>query len=242
MKKRFFALFTVVLMFFIASCRDGGTGATGPAGEDGESWSQQHFEYEVFPHSDYTDAADTHIEEGSWDNYGASLNLVLQRNNGTVDEMRGLLYFRLSPFIPSDAAVKKVYLTLYVSFLSGSGDGFACYPVNESWEEGSGMGSATGDGATWATSDGSSSWTAGGNYDTTACSSVVSVTNEDDDDYITFEINSSVVQNWVNDDTQNHGLLLKMEESGTLDQVVFLSNQSGTVCQKPRLTIYYTLP
>lgn len=119
------------------------------------------------------------------------------------------------------------------------------YGTNDHFTEGSGTGSATGDGATWQTYDGSSSWNdpgADSDYDTLT-RTLFTVNTSDTTAGI--EV-TATVQGALDNYRDNNGfiaLLLKRDnESGSLQSLRFWSNQAVNPANRPVLTIDYVVP
>lgn len=116
-------------------------------------------------------------------------------------------------------------------------------PSGDHFVEGTGLGSATGDGATWSTYDGSTSWTtAGGDYDAGFKSSFSIAPSE-----TTKSIDvTTAVQKALTSYRGSGGtiaiLLRRDTYSGSLTNYRLWSEQAATSANRPVLTINYTLP
>jgi len=138
------------------------------------------------------------------------------------------------------ATVKSAYLTLYCDAAGGSVDAVV-YKVTKNWTEGTGScGGSANVNASWDYYDGSANaWTTpGGDYDIATQSEVKTVTTSG---YYTIKLNTQMVQDWVQNPSQNYGMLVKSSN----ETAGFLANSdktNGTAARRPKLTIYYTLP
>ena len=102
-------------------------------------------------------------------NYGAGINLAVGEYNSAVGTVtRSLIDFDLSSI--ADGNIDKASLFLYrTTDLASNTRSLKVYRLKRSWNEGTGNGSATADGATWNTYDGSNSWTTAGAFDAADC-------------------------------------------------------------------------
>jgi hypothetical protein len=242
--KKFILFFAVIIIAFLGlSCSKGDTGPTGaqglagPTGNDG--YLVMQFQDGNFPSSTYTGTRDTRIVNGvtSTYNFGDCSNLEFGNDVGRV--LRLLISFDVSA-ISVSATVKSAYLTMYCNSANGSVDAVV-YKVTKNWTEGTGdCGGTPNVNASWNYYNGSANaWTTpGGDYDVATQSEVKTVTTAG---YYTIKLNTQMVQEWVNNPSQNYGLIVKSlnETSGDL---VNSDKKSTDVTQRPKLTIYYTLP
>ena len=155
--------------------------------------------------------------------------------------MRSAIGFDLSGF-PTNATVSSANLSLYQM---GQGDA-SPRPLNihylkRDWSEGTGLGSATGDGATWLTSDGVGGWPAGGDYNATA--SAGSVAPSSTASWVNWDI-TALAQSWINTPAHgginNYGALIKQatENPGGSDAKSFYSAEyAADASLRPKLVI-----
>lgn len=242
--KKIVLISAVIIMAFLGlSCSkgdagpSGAQGAAGPTGADG--YLVMQFQDGNFPSSTYNGTKDTRIISGSSsiNNYGACANLEFGYDVSEV--WRVLIYFDVSA-ISVSATVKSAYLTLYCYSAAGSVDA-AVYKVTKNWTEGTGnCGGTANVNASWDYYNGSSNaWTTpGGDYDIANQSEVKTVTTTG---HYTIKLNTQMVQEWVNNPSQNFGMIIKaLNETGG-----YLANNDKTVANvslRPKLTIYYILP
>ena len=111
----------------------------------------------------YAGARDTHIQQANVTyNYGAATPLMVDSDepNGSGNDVSALLYWDISA-IPAGSTVESAAVTVYVENVTDATPGFDMYAMTQAWTEGTGNGSATGDGATWNTYNGSTAWPGG---------------------------------------------------------------------------------
>jgi hypothetical protein len=170
---------------------------------------------------------DTWLNSGSPTfNYGVDTELEVDG-----DLNHALVWFDLSS-IPAEARVTSADLGLSLQGLSGPSMDVSVHRATQSWQEGSGSGSATGDGATWNTRDGAVAWsTAGGDYDVAAASTTVSAPGP-----YTWDV-TGIVDDWARGGVPNEGLLLRGASSSGAR---FASDEHATAGDRPMLTVTYT--
>lgn len=173
-------------------------------------------------------------------NYGAvdALNI---RKTGGAERLRTLIKFTLPA---GSGTISKITLTLTKSTsLTATGNVEAHEITQSGWTEGTGSGSATGDGATWNTYNGSSNWaTGGGDYSGTIINTVADPANVGDllnIDLLGGSATNSISVTWGG----TVELLLKQvtETGGTDTGGIYYSKENGTPSNRPYLTITYTL-
>ncbi len=228
------ALLTALLAL-LSSCAE--KGAPGPAGADGVPGPQvAQFEYLVFPEAAYAGSDDSFISAGAPGiSYGTCTNAIL---NGSGSKMRMLVKFDMNGYIPSDAVVEKAYLTVYAGAVTSPGVSAVCHKLTKPWLEGTTCGSGA-TGATWNTYNSVNTWTtAGGDFETAACSAGT-LEIRTADNYSEVEISAATVQEWVDNPSSNYGMIIKAQDESIAGDVSVFTNESGTPCMKPRLTVYY---
>ncbi len=173
-------------------------------------------------------------------NYGASTGLSAGNDGAATESRRALLAFDLSS-IPAGSTINSATMSLYqYAQADSSTPQLGVYEVSRSWAEGSGDGSASGDGATWVTYDGVNSWTtAGGDFNGTAAATAnaPSVSGV----WLDFDL-AGLTQQWVNGTTANHGVLVRKtsEDTALSDYKDFYaSDYSVDASLRPRLVIEY---
>jgi len=192
-----------------------------------EPYFVQYFQKEIFPYSAYDYAGDTYLDslfpDSSFDGSGLL-------NVGQLEGInRTLIHFDIHGTFPSNAVIKKAYLTLRViGVTKGAIVKIALLSMQDIWLES----------ATW-NNNGYYSWT-GGNI--TGLTTIGSASVNDSISILTVEIPVNVINNWIINSNSNYGILLKneIETSGTW--VRFSSNESRILNDRPLLSVYYTLP
>lgn len=99
-------------------------------------------------------------------NYGKANAPAVGETTVKSDQIfRSLFYFDISTFV---GTVGSASLALHISTAASAAKASHVYRLTQTFTEGTGSGSATGDGATWNTYDGVHNWTtAGGDFTTT---------------------------------------------------------------------------
>ncbi|HDQ26640.1 MAG TPA: DNRLRE domain-containing protein [bacterium] len=227
---------TVVMLgviLLIGACGPkGDPGAAGPSGAG--SFAVINFEHAVFPSTSYTGVYDTCITPDSpAGNYGDCTSFIVGAG------YRGLLWFDLDGYVTGNITVKRADLTLYCYSKTAGDTIVAAYKMLASWTEGNDCIDTSTAGVTWNTRNGTTSWTAGGPHDTAASSEAKTVAETG---YFTIQLNPALVQGWIDAPDSNYGILLKSSnESPVSSYINMYTNEAGTPCNKPRLTLHYTI-
>lgn len=155
--------------------------------------------------------------------------------------LRSILKFDLSG-IPATATVNSATLSLYQWYQEDASPlTIDVHYLTGNWTEGTGAGSATGDGATWLTTNGADDWTdPGGDYDSTvsASSDAPGAVNT----WVDWDL-TALTQSWADGSITNNGLLLKQdaEYPAGSDAKSFYSSEFATdAALRPKLTIEWT--
>ena len=207
-----------------------GTPSTDQRGEDRDAYSDIGA-YEVIPTTVLNATADTYIDKNAANlNYGASTSLVVDKSGSGHGNQRALLEFDLSS-IPVGATITGAALQMEATSLSDPFD-ISVYQMTESWVEGTGDGTDVA-GADWTTRDDATSWASGvgGSFVT---SSPVATLSAKSTGQHRWDI-TSLVQQWHDGTSANHGLLLGSPDSGT-ESVTYDSREGVSV---PELVITY---
>jgi len=159
-------------------------------------------------------------------NFGVDSAMRANNNNRNI-----LIRFDLSA-ISSGSKVTSATLDLYLENLGGTGDTVMnIHRVTQSWQEGTGSGSATGDGATWNSYDGSGLWSApGGDYDPSVAASATVSTSSG---IYSWDV-TALVNIWAGGIVANEGLLLRGTESRIAR---FSSGDHANATRHPSLTV-----
>ena len=192
---------------------------------------------------EFVTSADTYIS-GYNTSYNYGKQTYISVSLGSSQARGGLVRWNLDS-LPVGAIISNPRLQLNVS-TAGSAT-FNLYNLRRDWVEGSGSGSATGDGATWGTFDGTNTWGSNGaantssdRFDTNlwgAGSSSFSSTG-----IKTVALNSSglaVVQGWADGLIPNYGLTIQNYTGSSSTNVQFSSKDHGTAANRPRLILDY---
>jgi hypothetical protein len=225
MNKKILIFAAVAFLIFTVSC-----GKTGPVGPDASGGRIMHFQNGVFPTAAYAGCADTKLWQTSFanTNFGADFDSAIGIQSS--EKKRLLLRFDVSA-IPSTVTVTSAVITIKTSELLGTETPvMAFHKMKKTWIEAE---------ATWNKRNTSISWlTAGGEFDTSACSNSVSIPVAEGT-YV-WKIDKAVVQAWINNGTDNMGLLLKLNDETGYSMARFLLSGSGAGEDGPELTVIYT--
>lgn len=168
-------------------------------------------------------------------NYGVSVNLTAGQGAGGVPN-RPIIHFTLSS--DPGGTPTAVSLFMYVNAISGTPTVNAHELTETGWAEGSGDGSATGDGATWNTYNGTDNWTsAGGDYDGDVIDStaVPAATNSQEWVLMGTGSDNPLTLTW---ESEVHILLKHSTESGANSYGRYNSKEAGS--NEPYIQITYT--
>lgn len=183
-------------------------------------------------------------ENSSNSNGAGSLFAGLTTGNvsGSQDIRRALIQFDLSG-IPPDATIFSASLRLHVSKSRSGASDFTLHKISQDWGEGSSSKNGTGESAdpgeaTWSHAKlGTTQWTqAGGDFLSTisATSSMAGIGN-----YLWSSDNlTSDIQEWLDTPSDNHGWLLKADES-TPSAKKIDSRDASNSANRPTLTTSY---
>lgn len=204
-----------------------------------------HLQNGSSPTAAYSGCSDTTLFNGPASDYeyGGSTVLTVGTATTSATIRRSLVKFELSNVvIPSSATVERAYLTLHTYGGGGltSDSKIYAYRLTTSWREGDSAGEPSTSYASWD-DPGPGTWsTAGGDFDVDPMSEEIPDSNSSG--FITFELDASVVDAWVEDRTTNHGLVLKHgTEESVLDYVSFISSEWPEPAERPILTVYYSV-
>jgi hypothetical protein len=177
----------------------------------------------------YDGCADTAIS-GLWPN--SNLGAV-ELKVGTQQQLAALIYFDLSG-IPNSAIVQSATLGGYAYAREGTnGFGLGLYAVNRAWTEME---------ATWNRASGLSRWgTPGCNNTSNDRASAPSATlPAASTGWYSWSVRDDV-QRMLNQPASNKGWLLR-QSSAVAGSLSFRSSEFGTVTERPKLVITYSLP
>lgn len=232
-----YAAAAIAAILFI-SCSSG-PGAAGPAGVD---VAAVEFQNGAAPHAGYDGS-----EDAGYDSQQAAFNYGGHTygwiGNDTY-KWRYAVRFDVSSIVPKNVKVKSCQLIVYCNDIAGA-TVIRPYALNQPWTEGTSdyAGMTTGVNISWLNYDGNTfPWaTAGGDFAAAAAGSAV--TTSTSGRYYTFNINASVVQAWIDDDSSNNGLVLKGDEETTgIKWMRVATNESANKLLRPKLVVRYSLP
>jgi hypothetical protein len=141
-------------------------------------------------------------------NRGAEATLSAGDNAASgLGTVRGAIRFDLSG-IPASATIKTANVSLYQMGQSDTNtQTLNAHYLTRDWAQGTGMGSATGDGATWLTYDGANNWTAAGGDFNGAASGSATAPNSTAS-WVDWDL-TALTQAWVNTLVNNYGVIIK---------------------------------
>ncbi len=198
--------------------------------------SQVQFEFEITVTKTFQDGIngysgtrDTKLLAGSpTTNYGGDTQLEV---DGSPDEST-LLYWDLTS-IPPESKIDSVAMTLVVT--NQTNDTYGMYELTRVWTE---------SGATWEEHVAGQSWEQGGaDGSGDRGSTVLGSISSTSQGTVTTLLNAegvAVVQAWVDNPASNQGLIFQ-DYANASDGLSFLSSETGTVADRPKLTVTYSL-
>jgi len=257
----FFVLSVFALIMFGCKGDKGDTGATGPTGPagtpgtPGDSIVSTTFQNGIYPSTGYTNIIDAYIGSDSnestntgtedgldvgffWLYLPPPANITLKARDRTV------IKIDTSLLTGQNITVKNAKLTLYVAGYYNTTTptvqslNIAAYKLKDH--------QFTESDVTWIKYDSSNNWTnQGGDFDITPISDKITITSEKVNTYVSLNLNPSIVQTWIDDPSQNKGIILIADEEGIVTNkmyyVVFVSSNYSEISKRPKLTVYYTL-
>ena len=223
MKKFFVVIVIFVLTLF------GCTGDIGPAGADGTVGNPGFAIYLQDGLNGYSGMVDALLSDTNpTTNYGSSNITALGYYVGM--KRRPVMKFDFSSFVPSDATIVRAYLHFTCIALAGAGS--IDYSIHEFTQDFTELG------VTWLNT-GTTAWTTpGGDFGAAVATGFTIVPNSEN----IIEIPVSVIQNWLDNPSQNHGIVLKQDVEAGNAAISFYTKEHTTQSQKPKLVLYVTLP
>ncbi len=153
--------------------------------------------------------------------------------------VRSLLKFDVTP-IPEKSIIMSADVSLYLSSTNDpSPINLSMHAMKRSWDENT---------ATWNNYAIAGGWTtAGGDFNTTALSTVTgvsSIPSNVEDRILRWSIPTTMVSGWLYNPDTNLGVLLKSTSEGTMIYKKFVSSESTTnpLAYKPKLVVTYKTP
>ncbi|HEX5996124.1 MAG TPA: DNRLRE domain-containing protein [Jiangellales bacterium] len=157
--------------------------------------------------------------------------VMVGNNSGTYGTTRVVVGFP-NLDLPPGARILDAEFGLWSVTTIGSGATYNVHALTRSFDETAGS---------WAKADAATAWTtAGGDYDPTVADIVVGNTN---DPAWRFWYVPGIVQGWVDDPADNHGLLVKLaNETTPAERTIFLSGEAPEPQLRPKMVVVYTEP
>jgi len=184
------------------------------------------------PGTAYSGVADTTLVQNTpSQNYGLGAECYADGDDppGSGFDMVSLLRWDISA-IPSDSQVEAAWITLYVT--DKSDEVYSLYGLSPEWRETQ---------ATWIQSQTGRNWTQGGaTADSDRLGSVIGFIGNVNTGYRDIPLNGSgiwLVQGWVNDTIQNHGLAITNPDA--INGLDFYCSQADNPARRPSLTVQY---
>ncbi len=222
--KKIHLLTILPLLWFALSCSDE---SSDPVAVPAEAVFSEVFKEGVWPTSDYSGTESAILIEGLPDLNQSDGSQLIAQVTAVNNVQRSLLKFKIQGLLPTNITIKRAVLTLSVSGFSES-QAVDIHEMQTDWQK---------DRVTWNTS-GVASWV-GGDFSPTVmasspcCSLLEIVTSVD--------IEPELVLKWLESDFNNHGLLIKGQDEDKTSALEVFTGQTGSVNQRPFLTIYYTI-
>lgn len=169
-------------------------------------------------------------------NYGANTTIVAGELNNAVDNVyRTLINFNINS-VPEITPLGTVSINLYKQTdFSSNTRKIQVFRMKRAWAEGTGKGSATGNGATWNTYNGVDNWTSSGGFDPADCEQTpigeASIADGFSSGWVKIPLNISNKA----DITLGYGLMIKMETE--LNDCHVFASRTGTVGRRPYLEV-----
>ena len=231
MKKRhLFLLLTLPLLAFLASCKGdagttGTTGTTGPSGAPG--LITMSFQDGVYPSNSYAGTTANNMISDLLANTAYYGDTFVTIGSSSSYKYHVLLKFDLtSAVVPTGVTVKYAYLT--ITMFSTMTNTINVYPVTVPW-----ISTQT----SWNNNAIASTWTtAGGDYGALMDSKDTNAIT------LTFSLSPALVTSWISSPSTNYGVLLKATDELSNIYVNIFTGLFSIPADRPRLTIYYSLP
>ena len=184
--------------------------------------------------------ADTYVERGAnaTKNYGASVTMKT-KESGQIDQA-SLIRFDLGA-IPPDATISSAVMTATITNNSDNGQTDTVRVMKSPWVEGTGVGAATGDGATWNTRNGVNTWESGSTFSSSDyyATSLGTITQAGDD--LPYTVNAtSAITGWLQGGVTNNGLAIIPSNDDGADWVTREAT-GGDAGKAAKLQVNWTL-
>ena len=242
-----FVLFTAFLLpVVLVSCK----GDKGPQGSTGSVGYSMIFQQNSGPTLAYSGAADNRIGDQYYLNLNVGGGASVYFGNAALSpdtRLRFLVKFDIAGYIPSNAAVTSANISLSLAPANAvctRGVTLSAYAVSVPWQEGTiASNPSIPDGSTWVSPTTTALWVnPGGDFNNIACGGPAYA--DASSTYVTVPINASTINTWRSNPSLNNGVILVSanELSGLNDYLAVFTKEWTTIDQRPKLTVYYTLP
>ncbi|HEX8100549.1 MAG TPA: DNRLRE domain-containing protein, partial [Actinomycetota bacterium] len=166
---------------------------------------------------------------------------TLRVGTDTTEKYRSALQFELTD-VPADASVNSATLSLWHPSTVPSQITIDAHQMTSDWDEGAGLGSCTGEGATWQERRSDLDWDSpGGDFDPTQVASLSDPAAEPAG-WDAFDV-TSLVRDWTAGEASNLGVLLKASDDTSMTSshyVRYNSDDSTNAALRPKLVINYS--
>ncbi len=165
----------------------------------------------------------------------------------SVSPQRTLIKFDLTS-IPKNATIVSASLRLYcLSALNGATNSAVnAYPLLRSWSEGDSTSYVLNSASSWTYSSYPTTWGTPGagntTYDRSATSMGSNAVGACANTLYPWNLNATVVKNWVRYPLQNYGMVLVGAESLAASNKFFASSEYASVAYRPKLVVLYDVP
>ncbi len=201
----------------------------------------------------FQDVWDTHLLEGYPSNNAGGEDRLMATQDGAGENGVILLKWDVSDTDTAglylDSAVVYLYYDGPLSSALGGDKPVYLYPVNRSWEEGTGedgdqdtyWGSSAA-GATWthaypATWDSPGGEGIPGDREGIAYGLQYFGPTTDYPTWYSYNV-TTIAREWLRNPAENHGIMLREEDNSYTGSALFISSEDNDICQRPLLAIY----
>jgi len=188
-----------------------------------------------------TDIIDNFMDKGTpTNNNGGSTTLVIGNAFGGAFIYRGLLK-NVFTAIPSGVVINSAQLQLKISSVNANNGGtLKAYRSKRAWEEASSTWNNWKTGNTWTTAGAGS--TANDRESTELGSVVIPASTPSAGDIITMNLDSALIQEFIDGIFTNNGYVLKMNAETGLDGYTFHSSEAAVADNRPKIVVNYSFP
>ncbi len=184
----------------------------------------------------------TYLRANTCANRGA--DPALRVGTAGPDPVRSLVAFDVRS-IPTDATITSASLSLYAQASPAAAITVDAHRTDGAWDEGSGTGACTGDGATWIEAAGGSRWSAaGGAFEAVSTPPSVARASGSAPGWDTWDV-KGILADWARGSTPNLGFLLKASDETPVDgklATYYSDNTGQQPTLRPKLSVDYSEP